>query len=427
MKDDNYFEFFNVEKVDKNDISKIIDLKKEYISYDTGKKIDKLVNAKIKYYFYINPISIIISIIFSFVFYFVLITILLTKSTLLIIFIILLYFSGGLLIHSKLFPPLDEENSESDFFNDLQKILNCKVEEISFYNREKTIKYPGKYSIDLTGEINIPKEINYVLISSIEILTDKYYKDFKDKVETAYRRSYSEKENITYNENEFKYKAKIYNLNNIKLNNLITTLLSYLMLQWIQAIYYKFFIDLRLLIIYPYKLLTKDDLISSETRITFKGKEIRPNKNYYNLTLSGKDFDDYNELDKKYKEEDESIKEFERELKNRRRRKSSDSDDEERYRRNNYNENKVEKLSICNNCKYICCICHSDFRYANPRAVTQRYGRAHIRCIPNIDNCSICGKKASRGLFNYVCKRCSDSNNIFRCYYCNEKIHIICP
>ena len=300
---DNLIESFNVEGIEKSELK----LYNNPINLKIYDKINgdnsKIEGTLIENIGQINMFPIISSIIVSFIFYLVVITTILTHSILLTVFAVLLYINGTFFVQTGLIPVGDDylENTEQMFEDDLKKILNCHTE---YYFRyyEKKLKYPGKYITDATGEIKIPKDINFVKIKEIEIFAEKEFTNFKKNFFEYYKEDRGYELKNVYNENKITInRKKIYNINNVQLVNMTTRILSLLMLEWIQAIYYRLHPNyLKMVVIYPYKLIKKDNPVTTSTKIIFNNKEIKPDNNYINLSsIVAKDYDEY-EYQKKY-------------------------------------------------------------------------------------------------------------------------------
>ena len=95
----------------------------------------------------------------TFTFYFLLITIILIGKTILKIYIGIFYFisclSHTLILNESLF-----YKSKKDFEQKMEAILNADVKVYKTV-KSKKVDYPIDYVIDLTGEISIPKRINF--------------------------------------------------------------------------------------------------------------------------------------------------------------------------------------------------------------------------------------------------------------------------
>ena len=291
----------NINQIDLNNYFKI---NSYYIKKEKKSKKEKISieEASIKDLNDIDIYSLIASIIFSFIFYFVVITKFLTDSTLLTIFAILIYIGGTFFLQILIIPTSTDflENSEQIFEDDLKKLLNCHVEYFFKISKVYKITYPGKYVTDATGVITIPKDINFVKINKIQFFAEEDFEEFSDIIYTAKKECHYYYK-LIYNEKEIDFKEKIYNINNYPLVNITTTILFLLMLGWIQAIYYRYHPNcLKMLIITPYKLITKNKSVPTSTKIIFKNKEIKPENNYITLnSITSKEYDKFEE-EKKY-------------------------------------------------------------------------------------------------------------------------------
>ena len=310
----NIIEPLGVEKINESEI-KLYNNKinlKNYVKNDDSKiKVTSIENIS-----YMDNFSIISSIIISFIFYLVVLTIILTNSIFLTVCAVLLYICGTFYVQARLLPTDNDylENTEQLLEDDLKKILNCHVEYHFSYYKNK-LKYPGKYITDATGEINIPKDINFVEIERLQIYLEKDFMNFKDNFFKYYKEDSGYEHEVIYNEKECKFKSKIYNINNTPLVNMSTRIMSLLMLQWIKAIYYRLHPKcLQMVVIYPIKIITKDNPVSSSTKIIIKNKEIKPDNNYINLnSIVNKDYYEFeNVRNKCIKGIDEEKKEKQR-------------------------------------------------------------------------------------------------------------------
>ena len=258
--------------------------------------------------------SIIISIIFSFNFYFLLITVILTYDLLLIIYCSIIYFFG-LIIQVSIFPIPGRYKGKDEFENYLIKILNCYGIAGSTNKKEKkNYKYPANFCTDITDCIDIPKSINFVKIGKTIILTDKDYKLFIKKYRTVYNIINSSKYFTRFynNNEEIVLKPKIYMVNtidNYSISGFFDIIISILLLYWIKALYYRFSTFFDCLVINPVKLISKDIIIKSPTKINIHGKILK-SKEYSNIPYLTSAEENYiNELEKKYEKIMEKKKE----------------------------------------------------------------------------------------------------------------------
>ena len=164
----NIIEPLNIEKINESEI-KLYNNKinlKNYVKNDDSKiKVTSIKNIS-----NMDNFPIISSIIISFILYLAVLTIILTNSILLTVFAVLLYICGTFYVQARLLPTNNDylENTEHLFEDDLKKTLNCH-EEYHFRYCKNELKYPGKYITDATGEINIPKDINFVKIGKFQV------------------------------------------------------------------------------------------------------------------------------------------------------------------------------------------------------------------------------------------------------------------
>ena len=294
-------------------------------------------------------LDLIIVIFFSITFYLLFLTVILTGNS--IFYFILIYFIG-LIVQVKVFPIPCNYNSKIEFENDIYKLLKSSAE-ISLTKYKKiTCNYPGKYIFDITGDINIPKDIKFVKFGNIQYYVDEGIVDFKKHFDTLYGKSKLKKK-LMCDDKQFSLSNLYYDLssdNNYYSITIKTRILSFLLLEWIEAIYYNYFSS-NCIIIYPAKLISKQNNVYAETKINIHGNVIE-NKYY---VVSKNDTEQSENLEQEYlnnlknikekkeKEKEEKRKEMERKQIEKERRLERQRDRENNteilcnYKTNNFN------------------------------------------------------------------------------------------
>jgi len=314
-KSDNLIEpFSNVENFLECETLKINKCPKELKDYplynNLGNKV-KFPSARIIKLRNFDIGCIIITIIFFINFYFLLTTVILTYDLLMIVYCSIIYFFG-IIIQVSIFPIPGRAEGIIEFREDLNKTLNCYGITGPTNKKEKiNYKYPANFCTDITGCINIPKSINFVKIGKTIILADKDYKLFMKKYTTVYNnikcftKFYNNYEQIVI-------KPKTYMVNtedNYSISGFFDIILSILLLYWIKALYYRFSTFFDCLVINPVKLISKDIIIKSPTKINIHGKILK-SKEYSNIPYLTSAEENYiNELEKKYEKIMEKKKE----------------------------------------------------------------------------------------------------------------------
>jgi len=264
--------------------------------------------------------ELIVSILFSITFYLSLICFILTRKTVSLVFFIILYILGEIL-QIFILPNFKNFKSKSEFISMMQKILNCNII-IKYYDKRNKylFKYSQKYVIDATGEICIPKDINFIRIGGSQLYSydanniNNLYNDFKI--------------NYYYHDEPFEHPRNIYFfLNSMCFNHFIILLLYLTMLLWIYCLLSLFLPKRKYALIFPAKLLC-DYEKESPTNIVIHGKSFIAhtikNEVYENTLFSYSQEkerqDEEREEKKKKKEEEERIKRENEERKKKRKR-----------------------------------------------------------------------------------------------------------
>ncbi len=277
------------------------------ISRDNGFKSSK----EKKFYFSYKISGIIISFIFFVIFYLLLITVIISKSTIPIILLPIVYILGQIIQGGIL--PFPIYHSRENFINRMNQILNAGVI-ITLTKEELSFHFKGKYTLDATGTINIPDTINMITIGEVQyFIQKKYYDEIK-----KWNLKYSQK--LNYEGKHIKNQKVIFNLNsenNMPPYNAITLILSFFLLQWINALIFHFIPVGDIVEIYPAKLITADfnNDYASESNIVVHGETFDIKRYIMNSINEGeydrviKEFQD--EIDEKRRKEEEKRKEQE--------------------------------------------------------------------------------------------------------------------
>ena len=272
-------------------------------------------------------IGIFISFIFFFSFYVLLITYILSSDNKILLFLIAIYILGNF-VQIIVIPEPINFKSKSEFENEINKILNSYLE-IKLINKKKKKQatFPKKYTIDITGEINIPKEFNYVKIKGVQFYSKrkelkKYSNDFQavyGSVKLDYKWRYNNEDIVlpstafAINDNCDSYSINCY-----------TTLFCLFLIQWINALYYKYSRCKKCIELIPAKLIT-DNLINSPTKFNVYGNKYEITSYINNPNYNNEEFDNDLAQYKKEKKEKEERDRISREKK----------EEEERKRKEN--------------------------------------------------------------------------------------------
>ncbi len=156
----------------------------------------------------------------------------------------------------------------------MKRLFNSIVH-INLNSRTKSdIEYPIKYISDITGEINIPKNIEYVKIGRIQYYFEEDFLSFTKQYKSIIG-NYSISKKLSYNNEPISKIYVCYDLNsttNAYSINMIHRILCLMLLQWIPAFYNKLR-PKKCVTIYPAKLITLSQK-SSNTNIYVHGKRI---------------------------------------------------------------------------------------------------------------------------------------------------------
>jgi hypothetical protein len=161
-----------------------------------------------------------------------------------------------------------------EFDENMKRLFNSIVH-INLTSRTKSnIEYPIKYISDITGEINIPKNIEYVKIGRIQYYFEEDFLTFTKQYKSIMG-NYSISKKLFYNNEPINKIYVCYDLNsttNAYSINMIHRILCLMLLQWISALFNKLR-PKKCVTIYPAKLITLSQK-SSNTNIYVHGKRI---------------------------------------------------------------------------------------------------------------------------------------------------------
>jgi len=251
-------------------------IKLEY-NFD-GKKKSKsssknFISSKICYLFDFKIFEIFFVMFFSFTFYDLLITFIIYHDIKLLIYFLIIYFLASL-VQFIIIPRCVKFKTKRQFAEDLRIILNSYVLIKVYKNNTKKAMYQAKYTVDISGTLNIPNEYKYAKIKEVQIFAkndfNKFVENFK-KINEYPKYDYK----LMYDGLEIPIDpSTIYSLDSEDDTysiNKCTSFFSIFLLQWINAIYYKCSKSNKCINIYLAKLLT-NEMTYSPTNFTIHGK-----------------------------------------------------------------------------------------------------------------------------------------------------------
>ena len=278
--------------------------------------------------FNFSILLIILCFIYSFSFYATLFTYIASHETKLLIFCIIIYVVGTL-IQVTVIPKPITIKSRAEFENDINKALNTAVS-IKLINKKqkKQAMYQAKYTVDISGTLNIPSKYNFARIMAVQLYTKDDLKKFVKDFGNVYGSSKLDNKMI-YNNEVFDIEENTpYALNNNEKSysiNFITTICCVLLLQWVNAIYYTCFISKECINIYLAKILTSS-YSQSNTKITIHNKKYEVSPNVTLPLESNEEFDkDLEEYLRKKKEEEERQEKLKAERRERQRKRKENT------------------------------------------------------------------------------------------------------
>ena len=276
MLEDNIVEPLDINNYNKGFVSNKLpdDIKNNYYKLINGglQKKKNFISSKISDLQEVSILDIIICFFFSLSFYILLAAAILTGDKTAIIYLIIVYLLGTI-IQINIVPIPCLYYSKMEFDENMKRLFNSTVH-ISLKSKKDAIEYPIKYISDITGEINIPKDIEYVKIGSIQYYFEEDFLTFTKQYKSIIG-NYTVSKKLSYKNEPIKKVYLYYALNSVSNAysiNMINRILCLMLLQWISALYNKLK-PKKCVVIYPAKLITTN-LKNSNTNINVHGKVI---------------------------------------------------------------------------------------------------------------------------------------------------------
>lgn len=276
MLEDNIVEPLDINNYNKGFVSNKLpdDIKNNYYKLINGglQKKKNFISSKISDLQEVSILDIIICFFFSLSFYILLAAAILTGDKTAIIYLIIVYLLGTI-IQIYIVPIPCLYFSKMEFDENMKRLFNSTVH-ISLKSKKDAIEYPIKYISDITGEINIPKNIEYVKIGRIQYYFEEDFLTFTKQYKSIIG-NYTVSKKLSYKNEPIKNIYLYYALNSVSNAysiNMINRILCLMLLQWISALYNKLK-PKKCVIIYPAKLITTN-LKNSNTNINVHGKVI---------------------------------------------------------------------------------------------------------------------------------------------------------
>lgn len=257
---------------------------KEYCRFGGINKFHHAKMRKMDFSFLLFPV--LISLATFFIVAFLLIVVILTKDIFSIILLSINYIIA-FIIQLNTFPMPIVYFSRDKFEIYIKKILNCGVK-IMMESKEKTVPFPGEYTTDIIGQIDIPKDINFIKIKEMDIFINKNLKGFKDKTKNLYK----EPEFYfiyKYQNKNLKLGEKIFMVNSDKEYSNIDffdSILCILLLHGLRTLYYIYSSYYKYIEITPSKLITDVESINTTTKINFQGNIFKPTNNSTKIQIN---------------------------------------------------------------------------------------------------------------------------------------------
>ena len=276
MLEDNIVEPLDINNYNKGFVSNKLpdDIKNNYYKLINGglQKKKNFMSSKISDLQEVSILDIIICFFFSLSFYILLAAAILTGDKTAIIYLIIVYLLGTI-IQIYIVPIPCLYYSKMEFDENMKRLFNSTVH-ISLKSKKDAIEYPIKYISDITGEISIPKDIEYVKIGRIQYYFEEDFLTFTKQYKSIIG-NYTVSKKLSYKNEPIKKVYLYYALNSVSNAysiNMINRILCLMLLQWISALYNKLK-PKKCVIIYPAKLITTN-LKNSNTNINVHGKGI---------------------------------------------------------------------------------------------------------------------------------------------------------
>lgn len=288
-----------------------------------------------------------ISFFYSFVFYLLLLLYFIDdkKEFNLIFYIIGVYISGSF-FQTIIVPKPYIYKTKTDLDKTMEQLLNLGVQ-IDFQDTKKKNKaqYPGCYTTDITGVLNIPKKIKYLKLKGILIYGDKNYSNFKKDFEEIYNQKnksknlltlYSEGQKFTFPKNE------IYILNTLSgafSINCKIRIACLLLLQWLYAVFEMYNDEKKCINVFLVKLTSTEQKHIASTTITVHGTTYKHNEYTYMRVDDENNEKFKNDLDahKQHLEDEAEKKRIKKEKEEQREKERRDNTEElSKFTNNNY-------------------------------------------------------------------------------------------
>ena len=246
----------------------------------------------------------IVPIFLSILFYLLLIVGILSKDILTIVFACIIYiFATFLQLFT--FPRLTIFQSKQVFESYLNKLLNSSIK-IYLKADEKKIELPVEFTTDITGESDIPDNINIIRMTDVQYFIDAQIKELIDKFKKAHKYLYDISFVHIYQGKKINTRRFNYWINSSKKSNNInfmSTILSILLLHWIKTFFLICSSKFQYVLISPAKLLSRNLAINSPTKLNIQGRLYKPEATHINSQITEKIRENLDTLDKDYNKE----------------------------------------------------------------------------------------------------------------------------
>ena len=243
----------------------------------------------------------IVPILLTILFYLLLIGGILSGDILTIVFACIIYiFATFLQLFT--FPRLTIFQSKQVFESYLNKLLNSSVK-IYLKADEKKIELPVEYTTDITGEIDIPDNINIIRMTDVQYFIDAQIKELIDKFKKAHQYLYDISFVHIYQGKKINTRGFNYWINSSKKSNnvnFMSTILSILLLHWIKTFFLICSSKFQYVLISPAKLLSRNLAINSPTKLNIQGRLYKPEASHINSQITEKIRESLDTLDKDY-------------------------------------------------------------------------------------------------------------------------------
>ena len=247
----------------------------DYEPIDKNKEFKQSEEVRVDF---IKPLNIFLSAVICLSFYLILILIIKKPDTYLIILFAIIIFVGHF-AQSQVIPEFPSFLSKEEFESKIEEILNSDVKIIKSKDKNNGNYYLTdliKCTIDVTGQIEIPKKDKLIKFDEFKLYTKKETREEFEKLNAE-----SEYEICLYKSGKcIHIPEEIYWIGETPISrpvNELTIILSLLLLQWIQALYY--IIKWKMVIIYPIKLaISEIEQEFAQTNINVHGQKYLSNK-----------------------------------------------------------------------------------------------------------------------------------------------------